>query len=215
MRYPGACDEIAEVIQQPCHVDVSGWIDIFNRAGSMCVVSFVWIVFFLKPVNCRFECFQNAVEIDRVGNLALVPIADATAFLDDTVGCEFTDDFIVDIEVQAGIVGCDSHQDALKVRVAADMRREVLNVDVRLPKNLRVRREKVLPPERLVFWNVQFLREYLCKPVHQHRLSICLSVEVFNHIWCECLAGFLGILREEFLHLFEGEISASEIRLGR
>ena len=129
---PDARDEVAEVIEQFLHINRAGIGEII----CLPVSCFLRVILLLQAVNQWCECLQDAVEINRISNLAS-PIC---ATLDDTVGGKLTDNLVIQIESLAIIVGRDAHQDALKARIPTNIGDEVGYVDVAFFKDLRVRR---------------------------------------------------------------------------
>ena len=94
------------------------------------------VVFRLQSVHRRLEGLQDAVEINRIGELTSIVLA----FSDNPVGGKFADDIIIEVEFYAVILGCDTHQNVLKAWVSADVSREVHDIHVAFVSDFLVRR---------------------------------------------------------------------------
>ena len=202
---PYARNEIAEVIKQSLHINHASIGEII----LLPVPALRWVILLLQAVNHGCECLQDAVEINRIRNLAL-PVC---ATLDDTVGGKLTDNLVIQIKYFPIIVGCNAHEHALRAWVPTNIGDEMGYVDVAFFKDLRMRRQKVRHPDCLGLRNIHFLGEYLRETVDKKRLSPCLSVEHHNHFWRERLPHFVRILAEQLLYLRKREVGQTEFVL--
>jgi len=72
---------------------------------------------------------------------------------------------------------------------------------------------KAFHPNRFVFGNIHFIGKDLCTSVNEEGLPGGLLMETFNHVCCEGLPDFVGILSEEVADFFERKVRQSELIL--
>ena len=163
----------------------------------------------LQSIYERFERLHDALLINGVENLAH-PIG---PFRDDSVSGEFLNDFVVWIKADTALVRSDSHQDAFKTGISADIGSQVTDIGVCFFKKLRMCCCKVRHLDRLIFRDVHLLGKNLRKSVDEERLPGSLLMECFNDFVCEHLSDFVCILHQQIAHLFACEIGQVKLIL--
>ena len=178
-------NEVPKVIHKSFHLNLSGGCEVLK---PICI--FGEIVAF-QSVDYRFEGLYDAVQVNWINNLA----SSISTFRNDTVCSEFIDDVIVKVELHAVFIRDDLHKYSFE---ASDLY-EYLSRDVqcwysRSSRSCVCAFAKCVIVITSAFGIVQFLSEYLCKPIDEKRLSPCLCVNGFNDFWSKRLSCFICVL---------------------
>ena len=105
------------------------------------------------------------------------------------------------------------HQQMFKACVAADIRRQMIKVDIVLGDKRCMCLAKMLQVKGFRFRNVQFLGEELREPIDEEGLSSCLPMQRLDDFGFKRLSHLGGILPEQFLHLRQREVGQMKFLL--